>query len=344
MSLDGIAIRALVDQLNPLLLGGRIDKVQQPDGNTIILSIRQPGQTLKLLISIDPQTARFHLTQNSKPNPTHPPLFCMVLRKHLEGSKIINIEQQGLERIVYFVCEGFDELGEKTQRTLIGEFMGKHSNLILVNPEKNLIVDSIKRLNYGTTQYRQVLPGLKYVSPPPQDKIELEKITENTLIEAILNFPPEKKIAQALLSIISGIGPQTARELTIRSGLEPDSRIEFLGEYEYSKLWQQVHWLKSLLAKGAYQPTLVIENGRTLAFAPFFLQQFSGLEQQELSSISDLIEFYIGQKENQNIFKQKVSDLEKIIVRQLERCEKKLVLQLDKIAEGKNNIIICKYF
>jgi len=335
MSLDGIAIRALTDEFKPLLIGGRTDKIQQPDNYTIYLNIRQPGKTYKFLISIHPQTARFHLTQNSRQNPTHPPLFCMVLRKHLEGSRLLNIEQQGLERIVHFVFEGFDELGQKAQRILIGEFMGKHSNLILVNPEKNVIIDSIKHLGHTTNQYRQVLPGLSYILPPSQNKLFLEEIGEDNLIEGFLKLAPEKTIPKALLEKISGIGPQTAQELSIRAGLDTNTRIEFLGQYDYSRLWKEVNWLKNIVKNQRYEPTLILEENKPLAFAPFFLQQFLGLEQKTFFSMSTLIEYYIGQKEEKNLFKQKVLELEKVVDRELQRCQKKLGLQLEKQAEGK---------
>jgi predicted ribosome quality control (RQC) complex YloA/Tae2 family protein len=139
MSLDGIAIHALADELAASLIGARIDKIQQPDSSTILLSLRQPGQTDKLLLSCNAQTARICVTTTVKSNQNQPPMFCMVMRKHIEGSKIIEIRQAGWERMVEIVCEGYDEMGEKATRVLIGEFMGKHSNLILINPQTNII-------------------------------------------------------------------------------------------------------------------------------------------------------------------------------------------------------------
>jgi len=335
LSLDGIAIRALVDELKPQLMGGRIDRIQQPDNNSLMLTIRQPGKNYRLFLTINPQSARFHLTQISRPNPLQPPLFCMVLRKHLEGSKIIDIRQVGLERIVHFIFEGFDELGDKVSRTLIGEFMGKHSNLILVKDDEQIILDSIKRLSHAVNQYREVLPGVKYVAPPPQEKLSLETTTEERLVESLLALAPEQKVYKALLNIIEGIGPQTAKELIIRSGLDDETRLEFLGEYEYVKLWGNINWLRTQIETQSYQPTLVKDlNGKPLAFAPFFLQQFTGLEQEPYASMGALLEFFIGKNEEKNVFKQKSGDLERILDRELERCQKKLALQLEKQAEG----------
>jgi len=334
LSLDGIAIRALVDEFKPQLIGGRIDKIQQPDHNTLIITIRQPGKNLRLLITVKPQSARFHLTHKARQNPLQPPLFCMVLRKHLEGNKIINIEQQGLERIVHFILEGFDELGDRVSRILIGEFMGKHSNLILVKQDGRIIFDSIKRLSHAVNQYREVLPGAPYISPPPQGKIKLEELTEENLIEKFLNLPPEQTVNKALLNVIEGIGPQTAKELAVRVGIDWESSLEFLGEYEYLSLWKSLSWLKNQILSKTYQPTLVKDTeGKPFAFAPFYLQQFDGLEQETYSSMGELIEFFIGKNEDANLFKQKSGDLEKIIDKELDRGQRKLALQLEKIAE-----------
>lgn len=336
MSFDGIAIHALVDELQQQLVGGRIDKIQQPDSSTILLSVRQPGHNHKLLLSCNAQTARLGITNIAKANPAQPPLFCMVLRKHLEGSKITEIRQSGWERIVEIVCEGYDELGEKATRVLIGEFMGKHSNLILINPQTNVILDSARRLGVEMSHYRQVLPGLTYITPPPQEKQSLMELTEDALIQFFLESPSNLSLKKILLNHIAGFGPQTAVEIIYRSGLNPDDRVDFLGQYDYDRIWQQLLWLHDLLEKKDYQPTLVEDGKKALAFAPFPLQQFEAYTQTQLTSMSQLIELFIGRKEQDNLLAQRSGDLERIINREIERCEKKLSLQLDKVQEGEN--------
>ena len=336
MSLDGIAIHALADELQQQLAGGRIDKIQQPDATTILLSVRQPGRSDKLLLSCNPQTARIGLTTTAKANPMQPPLFCMVLRKHLEGSKIIEIRQNHWERVIEIICEGYDEMGEKATRVLIGEFMGKHSNLILINPQTNTILDSARRLGFDMSQYRQVLPGLTYVTPPPQNKIALTELTQEQMISFFMDAPSSTSLKKILLNHIAGFGPQTAAELIQRSGLNPDDRTDFLGQYDYDKIWQQILWLRELLEQKAYRPTLVEKEKKAFAFAPFPLEQFSHLEQKQLASMSQLVEQFIGRKEQDNLFQQRVGDLERIISREIERCEKKLALQMDKVQEGED--------
>lgn len=336
MSFDGIAIHALTDELQQALLGGRIDKIQQPDSSTILLSVRQSGHNYKLLLSCNAQTARLGITTIAKTNPTQPPLFCMVLRKHLEGSKILEIRQSGWERIVEIVCEGYDELGEKATRVLIGEFMGKHSNLILINPQTGIILDSARRLSVEMSHYRQVLPGLTYITPPPQEKRNLTELTEEEMVGLFIEAPASQSLKKILLNNIAGFGPQTAIEIIYRSGLNPDDRVDFLGQYDYDRIWQQFLWLRDLLTQKTYQPTLVEDGKKALAFAPFPLQQFEKYPQKQLYSMSQLVEQFIGRKEQDNLLAQRSGDLERIINREIERCEKKLALQLDKVQEGEN--------
>mgnify|MGYP003290021208 FL=1 len=337
MSLDGIAIHALADELAASLIGARIDKIQQPDSSTILLSLRQPGQTDKLLLSCNAQTARICVTTTVKSNQNQPPMFCMVMRKHIEGSKIIEIRQAGWERMVEIVCEGYDEMGEKATRVLIGEFMGKHSNLILINPQNNIILDSARRLGTDTSSYRQVLPGLTYIVPPPQDKVSLMDLTEEQMVGFFVEAPANMSLKKILLNNIAGFGPQTAAEIIHRSGINPDERVDFLGEYDYSRIWQQILWLRDIIERKAYEPTIVSDGRKTIAFAPFRLEQFSQYEQRTLESMSVLMEQFIGRKEKENHLTQRAGDLERIINREIERCEKKLALQLDKVQEGEDS-------
>ena len=334
MSLDGFAIHALADELHAALAGGRIDKIQQPDATTIILVIRQERTNYRLLLSANPQTARIGLTEINRTNPLQPPLFCMVLRKHLEGAKILSITQPEWERVIHITCEGYDELGEKATRILIGEFMGKHSNLILLNPETNIVLDSCRHLNLDMSQYRQILPGLHYIAPPPQDKVSLFDLNEENFIAYAAEASPNLSIKKMLLNLISGFGPQTAAEIAYRSGLDPDSRLEFLGEYEYLQLYRQLDWLRQTVNSKTYQPSMIEDGGKPIAFAPFSLQQFEHLTQYKLPTMSKLVEDFIGKKEQSNNLTQYSSDLNRIIQRELERCHKKLALQLEKVQEG----------
>ncbi len=169
MALDGIAVSNIIYELNKSLIGGRIDKIYQPQKDEIVMSVRNNG-TSKLLLSANPSHPRLHITTIQRENPITAPMFCMVLRKHIAGSRILSISQYGLERIASIKVEAMNEMGDMVERNLIIEIMGKHSNIILTD-ENGKILDSIKHITHETSSVREVLPGKTYSFPPSQDKL-----------------------------------------------------------------------------------------------------------------------------------------------------------------------------
>ena len=163
MALDGIAVSNIIYELNKSLIGGRIDKIYQPQKDEIVMSVRNNG-TSKLLLSANPSHPRLHITTIQRENPITAPMFCMVLRKHIAGSRILSISQYGLERIASIKVEAMNEMGDMVERNLIIEIMGKHSNIILTD-ENGKILDSIKHITHETSSVREVLPGKTYSFP-----------------------------------------------------------------------------------------------------------------------------------------------------------------------------------
>ncbi|MBO5179527.1 MAG: NFACT family protein, partial [Clostridia bacterium] len=158
MAFDGIITNAVVQELSRNLINSRVEKIYMPTKNDVILNFHANREKLKLLISIDASNARFHFTKNTKENPAKPPQFCMVIRKYIQGAKLIQISQYGLDRVVSFEFETFNELGDCTHYSLFIELMGKYSNIILVNPE-NKILDSIRHVDFTMSSVREVLPA-----------------------------------------------------------------------------------------------------------------------------------------------------------------------------------------
>ena len=170
MSYDGLVTRVTARELNTALTGGKIDKIHQPARDEIVISIRAGGGAYKLLCSANPGGARCHLTEATRENPAAPPMFCMLLRKHLAGGKVVSVEQSGTDRVIRIDMECYNELGDKGVKSLIVEVMGKHSNIILVDGS-NKIIDSIKHVDLTTSALRQILPGLFYEPPPKRDAV-----------------------------------------------------------------------------------------------------------------------------------------------------------------------------
>lgn len=335
MSYDGIVLRAVAHECSQRLIGGRIDKIAQPNRNEIIMTLRNQSQNYKLLFSTLAQEARVHFTTSTAPNPPQPPLFCMVLRKHLEGGKVLSIRQSGLDRILVMSVQVTDEMGDLVERQLIAEIMGKHSNLILLDPASHRIIDSIHRIPATVSRYRQVLPGFEYVAPPAQDKLPLWEETEDQIGSRLLSVGLNKALDKLLLAVYAGIGPQTVQELLHRAGFEPSQNLEFFGQYEYHRLFQVIHSMGTDLAQNLYHPETILVEGIPKTFSAIALTQYPSHQRKVFDSVNELLDFYYQNRGTYNLFRQKQTDMEQVIRREQERCEKKAGLQAAAIQAAK---------
>ncbi len=269
MPFDGFTIAALCAELDQTLAGARIDKIHQPEKDELMFSIRMAhGGNHRLLLSANPRWARMHLTTSRKANPPRPSAFCMLLRKYLEGGKIRMVKQSGFERLVMIDIEALDDFREWAIRRLICEFTGRHSNLILVNPETGIIIDAIKKFGSEVNSYREVLPGRPYVAPPGQDKLNPVETNYEDFCAGIWNHE-ETALSQALFALFSGISPFTAREICLMSSINPALPAAQSGEYELGKLYQQVKELLHKVQSGTSQPSVCFHNGMPAEFAAY---------------------------------------------------------------------------
>lgn len=335
MSFDGIVMRAVALELEEALLGARIDKIYQPTKHELILVMhRKGGVPLKLLLSTLAQEARVHMVTQTPPNPTAPPLFCMVMRKHLEGGKIVSISQQRLERVLEINCEVIDELGETVLRQVIVEIMGKHSNILLLDPAQSKIIDAIHRVPASVSRYRQVLPGLPYLPPPPQDKLEPGEVRQEDFYDRLLAQPLSTPLNKALLQIINGVSPQSVAEILYRSSLAPLQPLDYCGEYELSTLWQQVTELGTMLKNGAFSPEVIMQDKQPVAFSALALSSFPAVSRRSFASMNEALDFYYQHKNTASLFQQQKSNLESLVKKEIARCEKKAGLQSETILEA----------
>lgn len=300
MTYDGLVTRSLTFEIKKLLLGGKIQKISQPSKNDIILNIYSVGKNYKLLMSANNNEARVHITEKKYENPISPPNFCMVLRKHLNQSKIVDIEQHKLDRVIIFHISSVDEMGFDIANKLIVEIMGKYSNIILTD-ENYKIIDSIKRVNYKMSSVREILPGLNY------DFIESEKINilKADFYEDILkldknisdNQNPEKLLYEKYL----GFSPAIAKELIYKSSIDPRINWELVSEDEKKLLNENLYKLRSDLINNIYNPVLYKDNRKYKEFYCFNLSSL-GFEKIKYNTISEAIEnFYETNKSNDRL-------------------------------------------
>ncbi len=341
MALDGITLNLVCRELNNLLAGGRIDKIHQPEKEEVVLQVRNQGQNHRLVLSAHPDNARLHPTKEPKQNPLTPPMFCMVLRKYLEGGKITEFAQWGLERVISLKVQGSDELGRRQEYQLLLEIMGKHSNIILLDPGANIILDGIKRYTHAVSRHREVLPGRPYIAPPSQGKHSPLELGEDEFRGLLLASPLESRISQAVLKKLDGFSPELCRELVVRAGLDQDAILEQCGEYELVRLWQSLQELLSPLRGAPYRPTLVREKsslGQAVTFSYTQLSQYHGLDQEPYEYLSLALDAFYTARRAQGRLRSQRSSLLRLLQAELDRLGKKLALQEEAINSGRDAV------
>ena len=198
MAFDGIVLKQVTSELESCLIGGKINKVYEPNNNEIILGIYSGGKNYALLCNISSNSYRLHLTTTSKPNPLNAPNFCMLLRKHLVGSRIKSISTPSLERIVKIELEAYNELNDLLTKTLVIELMGKHSNIILLN-ENNKIIDSLRHLDISSGSLRDIMPAREYILPT-SDKLDFYEISKEEFLSKL-----DENISKSISDNFTGI-------------------------------------------------------------------------------------------------------------------------------------------
>lgn len=327
MPFDGIVLSAVRQELKTKLAAGRIDKIYQPQPDLILMHIRQRTGNYKLLLSAHPIDARVHLTTTTYPNPSSPPLFCMVLRKHLEGGKISGILQKGLERQLTFCVEVLDETGQLKTKHLTIEIMGKHSNIILSDPETSLIIDGIKRFSHAVSRHREVLPGRIYTAPPDQHKEDPLLLAEEDFRQVLLAQDIGSKISKLIVSSFTGFGTVLAQEIIYRCGLEQNSTLDLLGEYELVRLWQEFKAIAETVKTGDYRPSVYYKHDAPFDYAAIQLTSYEDAVRQDFGSVSAAVDCYFSAKKAKDELQSAKSGLTRLLTKELDRNKKKQALQ-----------------
>ena len=340
MAFDGITMAALVKELDNKITDGRISKIAQPEADELILTIHTGEGNLKLLISADASLPLAYLTENNKQGPLTAPNFCMLLRKHIQGGRIVSVTQPGLERIMITEIEHLDEMGDLCRKKLIFELMGKHSNIIFTDSEGK-IIDSIKRISFAISSVREVLPGRDYVLPPSQDKEELLDFCDGSAIEkgnsvgdVLEALNPAKPAFKAIYGGLKGISPLMANEICFRAGADPDMPLSELSGAVKDALRENLMGLAGAIKRGEYSPCIVYENKLPAEYSAIGLTMYgSGADIRPVASISALLEQFYREKNISVRIRQRSADLRHLVQVALERNVKKLDLQMKQLKD-----------
>lgn len=352
MAFDGITIAGITKELNQHLTGGRIYKIAQPEADELLLTIKNNGSQYRLLLSADASLPLVYLTDKNKQSPMTAPGFCMLLRKHLQNAKILDITQPGLERIIRIRLEHLNEMGDPCQKTLVIEIMGKHSNIIFCN--ENTIIDSIKHISGMVSSVREVLPGREYFIPQTQDKQEPLaflyetpgnvssadtvdadtaagasgrglRLTEQDFMDRLTSMP--MPLYKALYCAYTGLSPVMAQEICFRAGLDGDIPGNAQGTDALEKLYDVFLSLLKQIAAGNFAPNIIYDKKTPIEFAALPLTLYADKEAVPFASVSEVLEHYYEEKNVLTRIRQKSADLRKIVQTALERNIRKYDLQ-----------------
>ena len=333
MPFDGVLTNRIANELNNTLIGGRIGKIHQIGRDTIVIQVRTAGENHRLLLSCNASSARIHLTQRQFENPDSPPVFCMLLRKHFLGGIIKGIRTSGFERIVTIEAEVTDDLGDRSIKKLIIEIMGRHSNIIILNKD-NYIIDAMKHVDNEVNRVRELLPARAYVSPPPQDK--LDPLADDTP-DILLKSAPEcgRKVESFLLDKLKGFSPVLCREICFRAGIDESKPVNKLAFRELLRITEALSSLVEHLRGDETFPTVIFDDtGKPVDFHCIKLLQYSS--HKSFDTISAAVEEYHSLKNWNEFNTQKAKNLHTTVSKLLEKCEKRLAINLQTYEENTN--------
>lgn len=334
MPLDAICLGAVTNELNTVLTGCRIEKVYQPDRDEIVIQTRGQGGARRLLVSIAAGTPRVHFIETARENPAVPPMFCMLLRKHVQGAKIAAVTQPAVERMLSIELDTTDEMGVACKKHLICELMGKHSNVVLCG-EDNRIIDAMRRVDGDLSGKRQVLPGLFYRMPPAQDKHDPFAVSGVGLAAAAAQADGEQTLDRFLLNTLLGFSPLLCRELAFRATGDTAKPLGTLSDEERNRLAKVYDDFLAYIEEKRWKPFLLTKSEDSAVFDFTFLPvtQYEGLMNvTQYESFSSLLAAFFEKKGRVERMTRRSSDLHKAVVNARDRLARKLSAQKKELA------------
>lgn len=332
MALDGLVLANVVHELTKELIGGRIDKIYQIEKEDILITIRNQGSTYKLLLTANSNYPRLHLSNLAKNSAAEPPMFCMLLRKHLGGGKLLSITQPDMDRIVTLAVEATNELGDKETKFLTIEIMGRHSNIILTKQD-GTIIDSIKHISSDKSSIREVLPNRTYVRPPSQDKLSPLHLSKEDFKTKLLS--KEMTVYKGLYSSFNGLSPVFAQSLCLEAGIESTLPIATLDAAHLDQLYTCFEKNIELVKAGDFKPTLYYNEQEVPSdFYCFKLPTYETLLQKSYDNMSELLEHFYFERSTHFNVAQKTGDIKKLLHTFLDRAVRKKQIQEKALEEA----------
>ncbi len=334
MAFDACMMRAVLTEFSREFTDAKIEKVLQPQNDEIDLVIHSGRTSRRLVFNVGPNAPRLQLSDVAKENPLKAPMFCMFLRKHLIGARIVGVEQPGFDRIAHFKLACYDEMGFPTEKKLVCEIMGKYANLIVLDKDDKIIT-ALKMIDFAASTVRQVLPGMRYTFPEQQSKLSPLVIDKQLFMQKLAEFPSERTGEKFITSTYSGIATQIARELVYRATGNLDVPIRLIEpEHFYSVVsdWQK------LLIDGSYTPTVAIDqSGKPIDYSYMNITYLeNSVTVKHFDSLRELFDLYFAEKDRIERIRQRAHDLFTLLNNAVARTERKLAIQREALLDSEN--------
>ncbi len=322
MPLDGFTLHFLTEELCRDIVGCRVEKVHQPSKDELVLHLRDRNGAKKLFLSASANSPRIHLTDRAPENPSVPPMFCMLMRKHLSSAQITAVRQNGLDRVVAVDFSATNELGDKVGLTLYVEIMAKHSNIILVT-EQGRIIDAVKRIDCTQSSVRQILPGGEYHDPPTQNKLSLLECSTQDTVDAVFS-QSSKMLSSALLGAVEGASPLVCREIAETSG--GDVQTACADVMQKMRVADALDKIKQSLEANSGKPTVLKdESGKPFDFSFFDIRQYGSVYTTAyFDSFSELLDEFYSERDRIDRTRQRSADLQKLLSSLTSRISRRL--------------------
>ena len=335
MAFDAGMLCCTLTELRETALGARIEKVYQPERDEILLQMRSFEGGKRLLINAGSNNPRICFTETPKENPQNPPMFCMLLRKYLQGAKLVEIEQADFDRIAFLGFDTRDEMGFECKRYLIAELMGKYSNLIFADGNKKIIT-ALRTTDFSFDSVRQLIPGVTYTLPSQGEKINPLTIEKEDFLSLFANAPKERPCDKFLVSSFMGLSPVVAREIVFASTSHTDTPIQYCFAEDIYKEFSRV---AKMIRDRSFSPCLILNGEESVEYSFMPLHQYGSYEKRDFSSAGKLLDTFFASRDNRQRVHQRASDILRLLTNAEGRIKKKLELQraeLKACDEGEN--------
>ena len=323
MAFDAGMLACTLAEIKRTALGARIEKVYQPEKDEIILQMRSFEGGKRLLINAGSNNPRINFSELQKENPQNPPMFCVLLRKHLQGAKLSSIEQEDFDRIAYLGFDTRDEMGFDCKKYLIVELMGKYSNLIFTDGNKR-IISALRTNDFSFDSVRQLISGVTYTPPSSMGKVNPKSVSHDELLAMIAEAPIDKPADKWIVASFMGIAPVVAREIVLRATKRTDTAI---GEANANRLADSFLSVADVIKGESFSPTLILDGEKCIEYSFISLSQYPHLEAKSIESAGKLLDTYFGSRDNDQRVHQRASDILKLLTNAEIRIKKKIDLQ-----------------